>query len=360
LNFTSNTKQTVNSAKLTYPITAMVETSLQLSRSSDEVIGRDPAGGFNNSDFRTQIDQLTWQNHIDMDGVSLLAGVDMYRSKGYSGSAKLDKSITQRAAFASLAWSADMLGVNASVRYDKNSVSQNKTTYKLGAALHPLDGLKITANYGTGFKTPSLNDLYFPASAFSSGNPNLKPESSKGWDVGLAYQAGDNDLNAGFSATWFEQTYKDLIVWQGPPPTFFFTPVNIGQARTRGLELSAKLVYGPAYMRANWTYLDAKNSKTGDLLARRAKESGNLALGATWAGLHVELAESLVGPRFSTAKNKKPMQGYHKADVRLNYAINKQWELTARVDNLENKKYEEVSGYGVLGRGWYAGVSAVF
>jgi len=360
LNFTSNTKQTVNSAKLTYPLTAMVETSLQLSRSSDEVIGRDPAGGFNNSDFRTQIDQLTWQNHIDMDGVSLLAGVDMYRSKGYSGSAKLDKSITQRAAFASLAWSADMLGVNASVRYDKNSVSQNKTTYKLGAGLHLLDGLKITANYGTGFKTPSLNDLYFPTSAFSSGNPNLKPESSKGWDVGLAYHAGDDDLNADFSATWFEQTYKDLIVWQGPPPTFFFTPVNIGQARTRGLELSTKLVYGPAYMRANWTYLDAKNSKTGDLLARRAKESGNFALGATWAGLHVELAESLVGPRFSAAKNKKPMQGYHKADVRLNYAINKQWELTARVDNLENKKYEEVSGYGVLGRAWYAGVSAVF
>ncbi|MDQ6957079.1 MAG: TonB-dependent receptor plug domain-containing protein, partial [Mariprofundaceae bacterium] len=62
LNFTSNTKQTVSSAKLTYPITDMLESSLQLSRSSDEVIGRDPAGGFNNSDFSTQIDQLTWQN----------------------------------------------------------------------------------------------------------------------------------------------------------------------------------------------------------------------------------------------------------------------------------------------------------
>jgi len=360
LNYTSNTKQTVSSVKLSYPITDMLESSLQLSRSSDEVIGRDPAGGFNNSDFKTQIDQLTWQNHIDMDAVSLLAGIDMYRSKGYSGSAKLDKSITQTAGFASLAWSADMLGVNASVRYDKNSVSQNKTTYKLGAALHPLDGLKITANYGTGFKAPSLNDLYFPASAFSSGNPNLKPESSKGWDVGLAYQVGDDDLKAGFSVTWFEQKYKDLIVWQGPPPTFFFSPVNIGQARTQGLELSGNLSYGPAYMRANWTYLDAKDSKTGDLLPRRAKESGYAALGGTWAGLNVEVAEQVVGPRFSSAGNTKPMQGYNKTDVRLNYAVNKQWELTARVDNLEDKKYEEVSGYGVLGRAWYAGVSAVF
>jgi len=360
LNFTSNTKQTVSSAKLTYPVTDMLETSLQLSRSSDEVIGRDPAGGFNNSDFKTQIDQLTWQNHIDMDAVSLLAGIDMYRSKGYSASAILDKSMTQTAGFASLAWSADMVGINASVRYDKNSVSQNKTTYKFGVALHPLDGLKITANYGTGFKAPSLNDLYFPASAFSSGNPNLKPESSKGWDVGLAYQVGDEDLKAGFSVTWFEQKYKDLIVWQGPPPTFFYSPVNIGQARTQGLELSGDFSYGPAYMRVNWTYLDAKDSLTGDLLPRRAKESGYAALGATWSGLNIEVAEYVVGPRFSSAGNTKLMKGYQKTDVRLNYAVNKQWKLTARVDNLEDKKYEEVSGYGVLGRAWYAGVSAVF
>jgi len=359
LNYTSNTKQTVGSVKLSYPVTDMLETSLQLSRSSDEVIGRDPAGGFNNSDFKTQIDQLTWQNHMDMDALSLLAGIDMYRNKGYSSSANLDKAITQTAGFASLAWSVDMLGVNASVRYDKNSVSQNKTTYKVGAALHPLAGLKVTANYGTGFKAPSLNDLYFPASAFSSGNANLKPESSKGWDVGLAYQVGDDDLKAGLSATWFEQTYKDLIVWQASP-TFFYSPVNIGQARTRGLELSGNIAYGATYMQVNWTYLDAKDLLTGDLLARRAKESGNLALGITWAGLHAEVAESVVGPRFSSAGNAKPMQGYHKTDLRLNYAIDKQWKLTARVDNLENKKYEEVSGYGVLGRAWYAGVSTVF
>ncbi|MBL4760004.1 MAG: TonB-dependent receptor [Mariprofundaceae bacterium] len=352
LNYTSNTKQTVSSVKLTYPISDMLESSLQLSRSGDESLT------FNtDSDFTTRIDQITWQNHVDLDALSLLFGVDMHKDSGVSRSSKLDKSITQTAGFASLAWSADMVGINASVRYDKNSVSQNKTTYKFGAALHPLAGLKITANYGTGFKAPSINDLYYPG----SGNLNLKPETSKGWDVGLGYEWEKKDLKTGLNATWFKQDFNNLIAWAPiSPGSFTWLPSNVNEARTQGLELSGNLSYGPAYMRVNWTYLDAKDSKTGDLLPRRAKESGYAALGAAWFGLNLEVAEQVVGPRFSSAGNTKPMQGYNKTDVRLNYAVNKQWELTARVDNLEGKKYEEISGYGVLGRAWYAGVSAVF
>ena len=360
LNYNSNTRQSVGSAKLTYPVTDMIETSLQLSRSTDEVISTDPAGGFNNADFRTRMDQLSWLNSVDLDSISLLAGVDMYRSKGYSGSAGLDRSIRQSAGFALLAWQGDWIDLNGSVRFDKNSSTSNKTTYKAGMALHPLTGVKLTANYGTGFKAPSLNDLYFPASAFSAGNPNLKPETSRGWDAGVSYEFNNDALKAGLGLVWFDQSYKDLIVWQGPPPTFFFSPANIGKARSKGLEISANLGYGPAYLNANWTYLNAKDSVTGDLLARRAKDSGNVTVGATLAGLNLEVVWHVVGPRFSSAGNVKPMQGYQKSDIRASYAINKQWKLAARVDNAGDKTYEEISGYSVLGRAWYTGVSATF
>jgi len=360
LNYTSNTKQSVGSAKLTYPISDWLESSLQISRSLDEVIGHDPAGGFNNSDFRTSIDQLTWQNHIDLDAVSLLAGVDMYRSKGISGSASLDRTIHQTAGFAVLSWGSDWIDVNGSLRFDANSTTSNQTTYKAGVAVHPLDGVKITANYGTGFKAPSINDLFFPASAFSAGNPNLKPETSKGWDAGVHYQYSTDDMKAGIGLVWFDQSYKNLITWQGPPPTFFYSPANIGEARTKGLEISANVVYDAAYLNANWTYLSAKDTATGDWLARRAKDSGNVTFGATVAALNTEVVWHVVGPRFSSAGNLKPMQGYQKIDIRASYAINKRWKLTARVDNVENKRYEEVSGFGVLGRAWYGGVSTSF
>jgi len=357
LNYTSNTKQTVASGKFTYPINDMLETSLQLSRSTDESIGRDPAGGTNNSDYTTRIDQLTWQNHIDMDAFSVLFGVDMHKDSGLSGSAKLDKSMRQTAGFASAAWSAGMADINTSVRYDRNSASQNKTTYKFGGALRPIEGLKLTANYGTGFKAPSINDLYTP----DSGNLKLKPETSKGWDVGMAYEWEQQDLKTSVSATWFKQDFKNLIAWAPiSPGSFTWLPSNVNAARTQGLELAGSIHYDIATLHANWTFLDAKDSLTGDVLSRRAKDSGNVSLGIDVAGLHAESSVHIVGPRFSTTKNGKPMAGYHTSALRTSYAVNDVLSVNARIENLEDKKYEEVKGYGVLGRVWYAGMSANF
>jgi len=357
LNFTSSSKQSVASGKFTYPINDMLETSLQLSRSSDKMISRDPAGGFNNSDFTTRIDQLTWQNHIDLDAFSVLFGVDMHKDSGLSGSAVLDKSITQTAGFASASWSEDMVDINGSVRYDRNSVTQNKVTYKFGGALRPMKGLKLTANYGTGFKAPSINDLYTPG----SGNLKLKPETSKGWDVGMAYEWEKNDLKTGVSATWFKQNFKNLIDWAPiTPGSFTWLPSNVNAARTQGLELAGNIHYGMATLRGNWTYLDAKDSSLGYLLARRAKDSGNVSFAVDVGGLHAESSVHIVGARFSAPKNAKPMAGYHTTALRASYAINDALLVNARVENLENKKYEEVSGFGVLGRVWYAGMSTNF
>jgi len=359
LNFTSNTKQAIASVTLNYPINDQLETSLQLSRSTDEVISRDPAGGFNNSDFTTRVDQLTWQNNIDLDQLSMLFGVDLYHTKGLSQSAKLNKTMQQTAAFGALAWQFNRMNINASMRYDGNSTSANKTTYKAGMVIHPITGLKLSGNYGTGFKAPSLNDLYYPTSAFSGGNATLKPETSTGWDLGMGYEWQQDDWQTALNIVWFDQRYKDLIVWQASP-TFFYSPRNIGKARTKGVEFTASIRYAAAYLHGNWTYLSAKDTATGNLLPRRAKEAGNITTGIKLAGLDVALAWQIVGSRFSTTGNAKPMAGYTKGDIRTSYAINPQWKLTARVDNLTNKQYEEVSGYGVLGRAWYAGASASF
>jgi len=355
-NHNATARQTVSSVKASMPLSGDLDSSLQLSRSTDISNSSDPVTAFNNSDFRTDIDQLTWQNHADLSSLSLLAGAEWRRDKGFSSSAKLDKSFTQTSAFAGASYQAGPADLSASLRYDANSVSANKATYKLGSTVTPLEGLRLTANYGTGFKAPSINNLYFPG----FGNPNLVPEQSRGWDAGLHVAQAGNAFAYGADVVWFDQRFTDLIVFQTAATTFLSAPANVAKARSNGLELSGHLDWKPVYVRGNWTFLHAVNSADGTQLARRAKDKGSLVIGADISGLNVEVQQDIVGPRFSSAFNQKLMQGYQKTDIRARYAINDQWMLNARVENAGNKVYEEVKGYGVFGRAWYAGVSTSF
>jgi len=352
LNWNSVARQSVYSTKLSYPLLDMWESSLQLSRSSDDVTGTDPNNAANNSDIHTTINQLSWQNDVDLGDFSLLFGLDHHADRAVNPLAPYDRVLRQTAGFSALAWHRGILDLNGSVRHDVNSGLIDKSTWHTGAALHPVEGLKLTANYGTGFKAPSINDLYWPG----SGNANLKPESSRGWDAGVAYEWSGDKFGAEFGGTWFDQRYKDLIAWAPiTPGSATWIPSNVNKARNRGLELSARVSAEGVYMQANWDVLWAHDSSNGTWLARRPKESGNILLGADIGPLNVEANMAIVGPRFSSPNNKVYMASYRKSDLRTRYKINSTWELTARVDNLENKKYEEASGYGVTGRVWFAG-----
>lgn len=360
LNWSSASRQSIYSLTLSYPIMANWESSLQLSRSADDVIGYDPANAANNSDIHTTIKQLNWQNHIELADFSLLFGLDYHADRAVNPLAPLNKVQKQSAGFASLSWHSELLDLNGSLRHDRNSGlinSANKSTWHTGAALHPLTGLKITANYGTGFKAPSINDLYWPA----AGNPNLKPETSKGWDAGIAYEHSSDLLQGGLSATWFDQSFRDLIAWAPiTPGSWTWIPSNVNKARSRGLELTAKLHISTAYMQANWSYLMARDSSNETWLARRPKESGNILLGIDFGPLNLEGNLAIVGPRFSNPNNAAYLTSYRKTDLRARLHLNETWELTARVNNVEDKKYEEATGYGVAGRVWYAGLGATF
>ncbi|ATX82826.1 vitamin B12 transporter [Mariprofundus ferrinatatus] len=357
LNWNSHSRQSVYSIKGSYPLLENWESSLQLSHSADDVTGTDPANAANNSDIHTKISQLNWQNHVDLDNFSLLFGFDHHSDRVENPLAPINRVLRQSAGFAALSWHGEIIDLTASGRYDRNSDFSDKGTWHIGSALRPLVGLKISANYGTAFKAPSVNDLYWPA----LGNPNLKPESSKGWDAGIAYEQSGETLGYAFSATWFDQRFRDLIAWAPiTPGSWTWIPSNVNKARNRGLELSGRIDFAGAYVAANWSYLLAKDSANGTWLARRPKESGNILIGVDIGDLNLEGSLAIVGPRFSSPNNFSYMAGYHKTDLRARYHVNETWELTARVDNVEGKKYEEAAGYGVPGRVWYAGAGATF
>src|SRR5262245_22097695 len=139
----------------------------------------------------------------------------------------------------------DRLFGTAGIRQDEYNVFGSATTYRVtGGYLHQETGTKLRGSYGTGFRAPTINQLYFPG----FGNPNLQPEKSQSMDVAIDQSLPNN--RGSLSLGYFWTRYRNLILSVpdaaicGVDPVFGFTnfcAVNVGQARAQGVEASAKL-----------------------------------------------------------------------------------------------------------------------
>lgn len=247
--------------------------------------------------------------------------------------------------------------LTAGLRSDDFDSFGRATTGRVTAAWLTNDArLKFRASYGTGFRAPSFLDL-FGRSSFYVGNPNLKAEAARGWDTGVDYYLAGN--RGTLSATWFQTDLRDLITFDFS--AFPGTVMNVGRARTRGLELAGKVTLpGAVEVRAAYTFLEADNLTAGTRLLRRPRHSGSLDLWRDFGGgisagtgvVFVAQREDVNAATFAT------IDGEDYAVIRVYGA----WQVTprvalkARLENLLNEHYEEVNGYPALGFGAFAGV----
>src|SRR3546814_459079 len=164
---------------------------------------------------------------------------------------------------------------------DDNEQFGSHTPGGIGWGLAFAGNFRLTANYATGFKAPTFNDLYYPF----FGKPDLRPEESKGYNLGLARYAQDYSwtLNA------YETRIDDLISYDSS----IFLPNNIDQARIRGVELtvdttlagwdlSAQLSHTDPRNRTRYNPDGSDNANRGNLLARRARNNGRVDVDRTF------------------------------------------------------------------------------
>jgi vitamin B12 transporter len=161
-------------------------------------------------------------------------------------------------------------------------------------------------------------------------------------ETGVNYQAG----NTRFSATYFNNRIADLIVLDAN-----FIPQNIGRASVDGIELSYDTVFGGFRVGARLTLQDPVDEATGLLLARRAKEYGSLTVSKTsgpWT-----LGTEVLG---SSARFEKPgeaegsrMHGYGLVNLTAVYAVDREWSIRARWNNVFDREYELVQGFNTPG-----------
>jgi len=257
------------------------------------------------------------------------------------------------------------LFLTAGFRVDTHTTFGTVVTPRLSAAyLVPVAGTKVRASYGEGIKEPTFVENFGTGSPFFRGNPDLKPERSESWEVGV-----DQSLLAGMvevSATYFRSRFGDLIAFVGdPPPSPAFK--NIQSARAQGVEVTARI--RPGYglvVSGSYTFLDTEVLDDGGVasaavqrgrpLIRRPRHRGSLSLERVGERLRATLTTTVVGDRvdldFRTFPSPRvTVPGYATVDLAGSYLLVRDLphlrELTlfGKVQNLFDASYEQVFGF---------------
>ncbi|GAA0697311.1 TonB-dependent vitamin B12 receptor [Marinobacterium maritimum] len=227
--------------------------------------------------------------------------------------------------------------VSVSLRHDDNEQFGGETTGSLAWGVELPRNLRLTASYGTAFKAPTFNDLYWPG----AGNPDLQPEKSESWELGLS---GDH-AGVNWSANLYQTDIDNLIAW-APAPTvaepWRWIPMNVNEARIRGLELTAATRIADWDLSTSLDLMDPKDRDTDELLKRRARKVFNLSADRDFGAYALGGTLHAVGKR-NDGNNR--LAGYTTVDLRGSYQLNQDWSLKAKVENLLDEDYQTARGY---------------
>lgn len=283
-----------------------------------------------------------------------------YTSSSPFGEAVIDRSVTAKAVSLQYDYSpAKCFTASLGGRVDDFDTFGSHSTWRAGAryTVGPT-GTILRANAGTGFRAPTIADLYYPG--FS--NPDLEPEESFGWDAGIEQPLLDGRLQVGL--TWFQNTFDHLIAYSGATNR----TENVNEAKTAGLEAFAQWSPTPALsVSGAYTWLSvAEDSATGDRLPRRPKYTASLAARyrfPRWVAVDTTA-------RFGGSSADADYSSFPAADVTNDSSV--KWDaavtvsplpyldLIARVENLLDDQYEEAFGFPALGRTVWGGVAVRF
>ena len=384
----TNSQQFVYSAAYTQPITTWWNQVLTVSRqtedseSSSGTTQRNLQTGVISAPFlfRSQINTLAnrveWQHNFQIGKPLLLsAGYQFREQQGENRDLltnNLDiptKIVSSNAGFAQAQLNLwDHVFATAGVRQDQYNVFGGATTYRTTAGyLHQETGTKVRSSYATGFRAPTVNQLYFP----DFGKSDLKPERSQSMDVGVDQYLLNNRLT--LSGGYFWNRFRDMIVAQQSADvcgTSFgfanFCAQNIGLVSTKGWEASVKyaVVRDVPLIKS----LDVQAQYTNTLTRNLVQQPGNRAPRMPvdqWSMIisyqpidpvRVNLEGRYVGSRFDDVANQQKMRAFDVWNLSATYDVTNRVQTYVRADNIFNEKYEEIQFYGTPVRSIFVGL----
>jgi vitamin B12 transporter len=345
LNYTQQHELTTAGLKLGKN-TGIIRPRIELGVMQDTLSGNDPDTEFNAYDIRNQGFFPTAQIDIVPNDWSVTALGYSYENRAARSRENFDTSRNVHGIFLNQQVKLfNLLSWSGGARYERYSDFGNQATYRttLSSPVEKLSS-RLHTSIGTAFKAPTFNELYFPA----FGNPNLEPEKSTGFDVGVETTALSgsvvNDL------TFFRSDFEDLISFN----TADFTGQNLESSKAQGLEESLQvqvsdvLSFGVAY-----TFQESQNEESGQALPRRPKHKVTTnVLIKPIEKLSIDALFLMVKDRIDSDLSN--MDDYERVDLTVRYEA-KNVTPYLRVVNLFDARYEEVTGYGTPGLSAFAG-----
>ncbi|ABA58387.1 TonB-dependent receptor [Nitrosococcus oceani ATCC 19707] len=263
----------------------------------------------------------------------------------------------------------DKLFLTGGVRLTHHSIFGSKITERVTAAL-VLDtlGLTLRSSYGTGFKAPTLSQLFddrfnapqdnrFNTPQLKFNNRDLKPEKSSSWDIGVEQSFWDEQGAVG--VTYFDNELTDLIQFSQVAADKFQL-INIDAAKIKGWEVFMNLTpLKGLTLRGNYTQMHTQDEKTGQPLVRRPEHKAGFNANYRFlskGNLHLQVV--YVGHRQDVGGI--PLPSYTVVNAAISYEVTNYFQLFARANNLLDKQYQEVFGFGTPGISGFGGIEFSF
>lgn len=333
--------QSATGARLRLQPASAWNTSFLYGRSRDERLDFRADGSATATRFDTTRRSFTWQNDFTLETDQLLTlGYDA-QNDDVSSTTSYDKtSRDNRGLFGQHQSRFGAHDVLVSLRRDNNEQFGRHSTGNLGWGYALSGNRRFVASYGTAFKAPTFNDLYYPGYS----NPNLRPEESKTMEIGLKAK----EANYHWSAHAFRTDIDHLIALDSS-----YIPQNISRARIEGAEVESAITLDSWRITGGLTLVNPRDESTDNVLARRSRKSVKVDLDRRLGDVEAGLGIIAQGPRFDDAANTQRLGGYSVLNLHAQRALTKDWRWRARIENLLDKEYQTAQSYNSARRSFF-------
>jgi vitamin B12 transporter len=307
--------------------------------------------------FDTRRENALWQTDItSLDHHALTLGVEYGSEKLDTNQAYVDDQRHNKAVFLQDVMNYGIHSLQLGLRHDDNSQYGIEKTWNINYGLALSDYLSLFGSYGTAFKAPAFNDLYFPYTDYCSGfgficasvgNPDLDAEHSRSFELGLR---GSNSRHH-WVASVYRTNIKNLITWTqffGPGPfDSTWRPANVNDAVIEGMDLSGGMTVNDWKIQGTLTLLNPQDADTGERLIRRSKRKASLDIDRQLTDqLSMGLSWMAQGGRM---EGMYYLGGYNTVDIRGIYRPLDSLTLTLTLQNIFDNNYHLARGYETYG-----------